>query len=87
MKSKLSRILKKPPINIVDDFAKTLKAWDEMENHVDWEIIAKKQEERITMYINENEELAKICIMRWEEIQNLKYLIKYLEGKNEDSSV
>jgi hypothetical protein len=52
-----------------------------------WEAIAKKQEERLSAYISENEELAKICIMRWEEIQHLKYLVTYLEGRNEDSSV
>jgi hypothetical protein len=87
MKSKLSRILKKPVVNPIDDFSKTLKQWDEMEAQTDWESIAKKQEERIKMYINENEELARICIMRFEEIQHLKYLVTYLEGRNEDSSV
>jgi hypothetical protein len=25
--------------------------------------------------------------MRWEEIQHLKYLVSYLEGKHEDSAV
>jgi hypothetical protein len=72
------------------DFSKTLEAWDRMEAEIpkpDWELIAKKQEERLTAYIAENEELAKICIMRWEEIQHLKYLVTYLEGRNEDSSV
>jgi hypothetical protein len=54
---------------------------------VDWELIAKKQEDRLKAYIAENEELAKICIMRFEEIQHLKYLVTYLERKNEDSSV
>jgi predicted RNA-binding Zn ribbon-like protein len=52
-----------------------------------WEMIAKKQEDRLKAYIAENEELAKICVMRWEEIQNLKYLITYLERKHENSSV
>jgi hypothetical protein len=52
-----------------------------------WEMIAKKQESRIAAYIAENEELAKICIMRWEEIQHLKYLVAHLESKNEDSSI
>lgn len=73
-----------------NDFMKTLEAWDRMEaeaTKIEWESIAKKQEERINLYIAENEELARICILRWEEIQNLKYLIKYLEGKHEDSSV
>jgi hypothetical protein len=74
----------------ISNFAETLEAWDRMEAEVsntNWELIAKKQEERLTAYIAENEELAKICIMRWEEIQHLKYLVTYLEGKHEDSSV
>jgi len=68
----------------------TLKKWDEMEAQpvkVDWETLAKNREERIRAYMAENDELAKICIMRWEEIQHLKYLVTYLEGKHEDSSV
>jgi hypothetical protein len=73
--------------NPVDDFAKTLKEWDRMESESNWELIAKKQESRIAAYISENEELAKICVIRWEEIQHLKYLVTYLERKNEDSSV
>ena len=80
-----AKIAKSP--NPIDDFAKTLQAWDEMEAQTNWELIARKQEERLAAYIAENEELAKICIMRWEEIQHLKYLVSYLEGKNEDSSV
>jgi hypothetical protein len=71
----------------ISNFAETLKEWDRMEAKTDWELIAKKQEERLKAYIAENDELAQICIMRWEEIQNLKYLVKYLEGRNEDSSV
>jgi hypothetical protein len=71
----------------ISNFAETLKEWDRMEAQTNWELIARKQEDRLKAYIAENEELAKICIMRWEEIQNLKYLIKYLEGKHEDSSV
>lgn len=67
-------------VNIPDE-------WDLMAQETDWETIAKKQEERIKMYIAENEELAKICVMRWDEIQHLKYLVKYLEGKNEDYTV
>ena len=72
------------------NFAETIAEWDRMEAETskpDWELIARKQEERLTAYIAENEELAKICIMRWEEIQHLKYLVSYLEGKHEDSSV
>jgi uncharacterized protein YeaO (DUF488 family) len=73
--------------NPVNDFAKALKEWDEMEAQTNWELIAHKQEDRLKAYIAENEELAKICVMRWEEIQHLKYLVTYLERKNEDSSV
>lgn len=78
---------KTKPKNPIDDFKKTLAEWDRMEAQTNWEAIAKKQEERIKMYINENDELARICIMRFEEIQHLKYLVTYLEGRNEDSSV
>jgi len=72
------------------DFQKTLNEWDRIDaqaNKIDWELIAKKQEDRLNAYIAENDELAKICIMRWEEISHLKYLVTYLERKNEDSSV
>lgn len=72
-------------------FEETLEEWDRsakaLEDAVDWQEIAHKQEGRLTAYIAENEELANICISRWEEIQHLKYLVKYLEGKHEDSSV
>jgi predicted HAD superfamily phosphohydrolase YqeG len=71
----------------ISDFDKTLKEWDRMESENNWELIAKKQESRIAAYISENEELAKICVMRWDEIQHLKYLVTYLERKNEDSSI
>ena len=76
-------------LNPVDDFKKTLDEWDRLEqqSNTDWELIAHKQEDRLKAYIAENEELAKICMMRWEEIQHLKYLITYLERKNENSSV
>ena len=71
----------------ISDFQKTLNEWDLNESENNWELIAKKQESRIAAYITENEELAKICIMRWDEIQHLKYLVSYLERKNEDSSI
>jgi hypothetical protein len=79
--------VKNKPKNPIDDFKKTLEEWDRKEAQTDWELIAKKQEDCLKAYIAENEELAKICIMRWEEIQHLKYLVTYLERKNEDSSV
>lgn len=71
----------------ISDFSKAIEDWDKLEEQVDWQEIAHKQEGRLTAYIAENEELANICISRWEEIQHLKYLVKYLEGKHEDSSV
>ena len=71
----------------IKSFSETLKEWDDKEAQNNWELIAKKQEERLKAYIAENDELAEICIMRWEEIQHLKYLVKYLEGKHEDTSV
>ena len=74
-------------LTAIDDFAQTLQEWDELDKQVDWEEVAKKQEIKLKAYIDENDELAKICIMRWEEIQHLKYLVTYLEGKHEDSSV
>jgi len=74
-------------LTAIDDFAQTLQEWDELDKQVDWEEVAKKQETKLKAYIDENDELAKICIMRWEEIQHLKYLVTYLEGKHEDSSV
>jgi hypothetical protein len=86
-KSKVLILEDKNNRNEISNFAETLKEWDRMEAQTNWEFVAKKQEDRINLYIAENEELARICIMRWEEIQNLKYLVKYLEGKHEDSSV
>ena len=73
--------------NPVNDFAKTLKEWDEMENQVNWEEVAKKQESKLSVYIQENDALANICIERWQEIQHLKYLVNYLEQRNADSSI
>jgi hypothetical protein len=79
----------KKGIDPISDFEKTLQEWDRLDqqSNTDWEVIALKQEDRLKAYIAENEELAKICVMRWEEIQHLKYLVTYLERKNEDSSV
>lgn len=72
-------------------FEETLEEWDKAEQEllkkVDWEAVARKQEEKLRAYMIENDELAQICISRWEEIQHLKYLVSYLEGKHEDSSV
>jgi hypothetical protein len=58
-----------------------------LEDPTNWKEVAQKQEAKLKMYIQENEDLANICIIRWEEIQNLKYLVKYLEQRNADSSI
>jgi hypothetical protein len=71
----------------ISDFQKTLNEWDRLENQTNWEDIAKKQEGVINTYKVENEELANICIQRWNEIEHLKYLITYLERKFENASV
>lgn len=71
----------------IDSFAETLKEWDKMEKQVNWEEVAKKQEAKLSAYIAENDDLAQICIMRWEEIQHLKYLVAYLESRNANPAV
>jgi len=71
----------------ISDFQRTLDEWDRMEKRIDWESIAKKQEQTIEIYRIENDDLAKICISRWEEIQNLKYLVSYLEKRLENATV
>ena len=73
--------------DVISDFERTLKEWDRMDQQIDWEQVAKKQEQAIEIYKLENEDLAKICIQRWEEIQNLKYLVSYLERRIENASI
>jgi len=70
----------------IDSFAETLKEWDEMEK-INWEEVAKKQETKLYVYMEENEQIAKIAQDRWNEIQQLKYLISYLESRIEDLTV
>jgi len=73
--------------SIIDDFAKTLKAWDEMEAQVNWEEIAKKQETELKVLRDENDELARICVNRFEKINDYMKLVKYLEGRIEDLTI
>ena len=73
--------------SIVNSFAETLKAWDDMEAQVNWEEVAKKQETKLYVYMEENEQIAKIAQDRWNEIQQLKYLISYLENRIENLTV
>jgi hypothetical protein len=67
-----------------------LKEWDQFDSpfsEINWEEIAKKQETQLNVYITENDDLAKVCVQRWEEIQHLKYLITYLERRLENATV
>ena len=73
--------------SIVNSFAETLKAWDEMEAQVNWEEIAKKQETELKVLRDENDELARICVNRFEKINDYMKLVKYLEGRIEDLTI
>ena len=57
------------------------------DNKVNWEKLAKKQETELRIVRGENDDLAKICVERWNEIEYLNKLVKYLEGKYEDLAI
>ena len=68
----------------------TLKKWDAMDAkpvQVDWESIAKKQETELKVLRDENDELARICVNRFEKINDYMKLVKYLEGRIEDITI
>ena len=54
---------------------------------VHWEEVAQKQEVELNVLRQENEELARICVQRWETIEDWKKIVKYLEGRLEDLTV
>ena len=54
---------------------------------VHWEEVAQKQEVELNVLRQENEELARICVQRWETIEDWKKLVKYLEGRVEDITI
>ena len=54
---------------------------------VHWEEVAQKQEVELGVLRMENEELARICMNRYEEIERWKFVIKYLEKRIEDLAV
>lgn len=54
---------------------------------VHWEEVAQKQETELNVLRQENEELARICILRYEEIEKWKFVVKYLESRIENSTV
>ena len=67
-----------------------LKKWDAMDAkpvQVDWESIAKKQETELKVLRDENDELARICVNRFEKINDYMKLVKYLEGRIEDLTI
>jgi len=51
---------------------------------VHWEEVAQKQEVELSVLRQENEELARICVQRYEEIDKWKFVIKYLEKQIAD---
>ena len=73
--------------SIIDDFAKTLADWDALDKQVNWEEVAKKQETELKVLRDENDELARICVNRFEKINDYMKLVKYLEGRIEDLTI
>jgi len=57
------------------------------EKKVDWEELAKKQENQMQVLRLENEDLAKICVDRWETIQDKDKIIRYLESRIENLTI
>ena len=57
------------------------------EKKVDWEELAKKQENQMQVLRLENEDLAKICVDRWEKIQDKDKIIRYLESRIENLTI
>jgi len=54
---------------------------------VHWEEVAQKQEVELQVLRQENEELARICMARFEKIEDWMKIVKYLEGRVEDLTV
>jgi len=54
---------------------------------VHWEEVAQKQEMELNVLRQENEELARICVLRYEAIEDWKKIVKYLEGRIEDLTI
>lgn len=86
MRSKLLDEVQRNP-SIIDDFAKTLADWDALDKQVNWEEVAKKQETELKVLRDENDELARICVNRFEKINDYMKLVKYLEGRIEDLTI
>ncbi len=54
---------------------------------VHWEEVAQKQEVELQVLRQENEDLARICMTRYDAIEDWNKLVKYLEGRVEDLTV
>ena len=77
----------KKNLTAIDDFAQTLQEWDALDKQVNWEEVAKKQETELKVLRDENDELARICVNRFEKINDYMKLVKYLEGRIEDLTI
>ena len=82
----LKKYYKKIPVN-KETFNEAVDKMVEVDNKVNWEKLAKKQETELKIVREENDDLAKICVERWNEINFLKKLIEYLEGRYENLAI
>jgi hypothetical protein len=76
-------MMKKSPIT----FNEAVDQMIAQDDKVNWEKLAKKQETELKIVRGENDDLAKICVERWNEIEYLNKLVKYLEGRYEDLAI
>jgi len=77
---------KEVPIN-KETFNQAIEKMMSEEKKVDWEELAKKQENQMQVLRLENEDLAKICVDRWETIQDKDKIIRYLESRIENLTI
>jgi hypothetical protein len=70
-----------------ENFSEAVAKMIASDNKVDWKSLAKKLETELRIVRGENDDLAKICIERWEKIQDKEKIIKYLEGRIEDITI
>jgi hypothetical protein len=83
----LLKVIEKPvPIN-QETFNEAVERMIKEQNKVYWEDLAKKLENELQIVRLENEDLAKICVDRWEKIQDKDKIIKYLEDRIENLTI
>ena len=83
----LLRSIQNPVTVKRDTFSETIAKMVEADNKVNWEKLARKQETELKIVRQENDDLAKICVERWNEIEYLNKLVKYLEGRYENLAI